>query len=120
MSHMPIFWSWRRIFAALVTVTLLQLAGCGPSIKYEQAEDPLSGLKFESKDARSKANTVTLCYLSGEPQGEEMQALALEACRGNGPVTLVSDDGVAGTCPISAPFAATYQCGPDPGRRIVR
>ncbi len=98
----------------------LQLASCGPSIHYRTERDPFSDLPFHSKDARGKENTVTLCYMRGEPEGAEMQAMALEACRGNGPVSLVSDDGVAGTCPLTTPFAATYQCGPDSGRRIVR
>ena len=80
----------------------------------------MSDLYFHSKDARSKQNTVTLCYMTGEPEGPEMQALALDACRGQGPVSLLRDDGVEGTCPLTAPFAVTYQCGPDQVGRVVQ
>ncbi len=120
MWRVPILRSRRAKLGLLVILICLPLAGCGPSIHYATQSDPFTDLPMHSSDARDETNSVTLCYMRGDPKGDEMQSLALDACRGNGPVSLVSDDGVAGTCPLTAPFAATYQCGPDPGRQVVR
>ncbi len=120
MWRVPILRSRRAKLGLLAILICLPLTGCGPSIHYGTESDPFTDLPFQRKDARNTDNTITLCYMRGEPEGAEMQAMALEACRGSGPVSLVVNDDVTGSCPITAPFSATYQCGPDEGRQIVQ